>query len=262
MKSTLKTLRVLLTGNLLLFFCTTHSQTGSKNSITGISIKRLFPVTDTNSAFIKHDTSYANIYYYKDMVLYNDLLNWYLFSEKDPAKIGVMPNYFVVSRGKHYGYYYDTCKQYQDSCKGRYEKKLPADSFLNKQWYFRGGFNSSTITLLDEEFNPGSEVLTKTYFFKRKDDTTVTGKVILSFNNKIQQTDFTLCDILDTVPNTKLCKMKTIVDMRHMKGYKGVADTITLSIELSEAIIKNKEELLQYFERAKQNELKEEKGRL
>jgi hypothetical protein len=263
MKLSLKTSSILFTVIMLLFSCSVRSQISSKENITGVAVTLLFPFFDEKGAFLKNDTSYVNIYYYKDMILYDDSLRWETYTQGVKTKAEMLPNFFVITKGKSNGYLFSTCRPPMDSCVGPYEKKLQVDSFLKEQWYNKFNLKpDNTMTLLSEQFNTDSGRLDRQYFLREKKDTVISGQLILSFSNRLPKVDYCLYKQLDTVPNMKLCKVKTIVDIRPMKRYKGGADIITLSTELTEVVLKNKNELLQYFERAKQNELKEQKGKL
>jgi hypothetical protein len=261
-KSSLKDLGLLITTILVLLSCSTLPKNGNKDNISGVTVTQFFPLFDGKGVFLKNDTSHANIYYYKDMVLYDDSLIWNTYWQGIRTKAEMLPNFFVVTKGKNYGCLYSTCREGMDSCTGSYEKKLPADSFLKEQWYSKFTLSTADFTLLTQQFNKESGIMHREYFVRDKKDTIASGKLILSFSNRLPKVAYCLYKQLDTVQNMKLCKVKTVVDIRPMKTYAGGDDSIVISSELSEAIIKNKNELLQYFERAKQNELKEQKGKL
>ena len=218
-----------------------------------IKVSEVFPFINNEGKLTKYDTPVVKIYYYNGITLYN-LIYHYSYTENGIMHTNEDRNYFFVhKKGDAFGYSYDEHKS-------KFGVRLSADSMFKEQWVTANQqypiFTQNTVTLISSVQNSDSGTLHELYSLKGKKDTAMTGTISLSFTNKIKGIDYSLCRELDSIKNMKLYKIKIINNSRYMKDYKITLDKAEQAYDLEEVPVENREEILDYFERYKNDSFK------
>lgn len=209
--------------------------------ISGIRLSQKFPIINQTGKLLGYDHSYADVYYYRNQILYCIYYNWDSSAQNTLIKSEIRKAIFVFTKGNKLGYYYD--KNDFDS-----SKYLLVDSVLKKQWFNNFGMQPAVLIKIFEGYDKDSSLFNIKYTLKGKEDTLLNGTCDLEFCNKLIDTDFSLAKELDTISKMKLVKMKLTTNSRFIKMYNVTIDKIEQVFSLQEIIITNTNELLQYFE--------------
>ena len=222
-----------------------------KDIIRAIRVSQNFPFIDSTGKLLGYDTTQnVNIYYYGDQVLYRDFYKWDTYVDGIRVKAEIRESFFVFTKGKTFGYLYDTTKK-------AFEIKISVDSMLQKQWYNYTNYSSASLTQLSEQYNADSGILCKVFTIKGKQDTTMTGSTFLWYTNRLPWVDYALIKEVDTVKNMKLFKTRDITNSRYLKEYNITLDTIEQTFDMREITVTNPEEILYYFDREKKYNTKD-----
>lgn len=215
---------------LLLFSnsCILLSQKDSKFEVIAIKVTRNFPKIDNKGKVIRYlPTDSALIIFFE-----NETLNFipYQFDWSDRNnkiyKTEIRNQYFTSFKSDNYSYF-------TDSNLNIHHKKMPNDSLFALQWFYSKLLDSiSNSTLLSSENKVSKKQIVNTYSFCSKDDASMKGTFILTYNEHFPSVDFSLSPKYDTLKNAKLVKYKIIYSPRYMKDYKLTIDEIILNREI------------------------------
>lgn len=229
------------------------------DKIRAIRVYENFPNIDKTGKLLGYDTFYTNIYYYRDQVLYNDFyhygpleLYFEKFKNKNAAKPQIAQNFFVLTRGKTYGYFYDR----NDTV---FDKKVLADSMFKTEWWnmfqFKKIFLESRVSLLSQKQDVAKGTMEKLYAFRGIADTSFTGEWLLGFSNKMQGIEYSLSKEQDTLAGMKLCKVNVVNHSRYVKECKMTFDEIVQGFKIEEIPVTNPDKILFYFQRERKYNL-------
>lgn len=188
------------------------------NDIKCIRITRNFPVfeiTDSVAKLIRYDTFRTIIYQYKNQEMYQTFYHYTGLSNLDsvPGVSEYRSNYFVYTKGKSHGLFYD-------SNKGITGKIVNVDSMLKKQQNSRlevkDLFAEAYFREISRKENPQTKDIEEVYKFIGRGDSTMTGTVIFSYTNpnKFDGINYSFSNELDHTKKMKLYKIQTITEAR------------------------------------------------
>ncbi|MGG9962031.1 hypothetical protein [Ferruginibacter sp. SUN106] len=231
---------------LLIYSCSsTKIKKSESAAIRAVKISHNFPFIDKNGKLLRYDTgSNVNVYYLRDQVLYRDFYSWDSYVNDTLIKSEIRESFFVYSKGKTYGYFYDKNK-------AEFDRRLLIDSMLKEQWYNQSGFSNVAFFKVSEQYNSGLGTLDKTYLTTGKVDTTMRGTTTFFYTSHLNWVDYNLVKKSDTINKMKLCKVRSVTYGRYMKEYNMTLDTIVQLSEMKEIPVINPQEILYYFDREK-----------
>lgn len=258
--------------SLLFFLYSCDSFLSKKNfppqadSIRCFKVTQNFPNTNIKGKLISIDTMVAWVYYYRDQILfysayyYNPdallfrLLNPEVDTNRSPpgsfflfdttAIPEVRYRYFIYTKGHSYGSVFDKYK-------AEYNKRILIDSVLESEWTVQSvadPFIHNTLRLISNHRIRNKGILIEKYSFRGRKDTGVNGTVELSFSHKLKAGGYSLSKNLDSIKNMKLYRVFMITNSRYIKNYRISLDRVEQFSELEEIPVKNREEILKYFE--------------
>lgn len=246
----------------------------SHDSIRCFKVSQSFPNVNVKGNLVSYDTMAAWIYYYRNQELYyssyyynfDALLYRLLVPDKDTNQIKprqfllfdttlipeIRYRYFVYSKGNTHGSLFDRNKS-------EYNKRVVVDSILKSEWTVQSTFDPfihNTLTLLSAHKDSLTGKLIELYSFRGRKDTGINGTVKLSFSDKLKKGGYSFSKNLDSIKNMKLDRVFIINNSRYLKNYGITLERVEQLFELEEVPVKNREEVLKYFEIDKQESSK------
>jgi len=226
-----------------------------KDAITGITVTQYFPLPSATGKITNTDTNNIKIYYYKDQILYL-VEERYLLLKYDVDKpntiladlqnTAIRHYYFVYTQGDKYGYL-----SFKD--RNLDKVRVPVDSVFQNQWFskmdvcnkfFEAKFN---IKELYEKRNIDSGILHKYFLFEPKEEGNTSGTVYWEFKNELKKFPFSLSTRLDSLYNSKLCKVRIVNYPLYFKEYDYKLDTVKQGYDLEVMRNIDTSKIMQYF---------------
>lgn len=232
----------------------------SNLDIKGIVVESLFPNYKLDTVknewkLEKYDSIYTKIYYYKDKVLiqrsYQRADSIRQIQGKSTQELVYHRSYstFIFSES------FDKAIAF-DSVSFRKSKLINKDSMLKSEWAFAidmgKNLQQNKHALLSSKRN-GDGDLEELYSLSDKNDTTVTGTLLLVFSkNKFPDFNYSLARELEKDRKLKLIKTISVLNPRYDEVSKSHMQGFEIPHEIKEIKINNAKELLQMFQYAEQ----------